>query len=86
MEGIHYVNLMEISPVFMEVQGVENGDLAVSATHLSAAHLSWPLTHNRVSSLKFCKDLKVTWSANFPKKIIFGIIVLWIGYTLGLYA
>ena len=29
MEGITYVNLIEISPVAIEIQGVENGKLAV---------------------------------------------------------
>ena len=29
MEGIKYVNLIEIGPVVIEIQGVENGELAV---------------------------------------------------------
>ena len=29
MEGIKYVNLIEIDPVVIEIQGVENGDLIV---------------------------------------------------------
>ena len=29
MESIKYVNLIEIGPVVIEIQGVENGDLAV---------------------------------------------------------
>ena len=29
MEGINYVNLIEISSVVIEIQGVENGDLVV---------------------------------------------------------
>ena len=29
MEGIKYVNLIEISSVAIEIQGVENGELAV---------------------------------------------------------
>ena len=29
MQGIKYVNLIEIGPVFIEICGVENGDLAV---------------------------------------------------------
>ena len=29
IEGIKYVNLIEIGPVVTEIQGVENGDLAV---------------------------------------------------------
>ena len=29
MEGIKYVNLIEIGPAVTEIQGVENGELAV---------------------------------------------------------
>ena len=29
MEGIKYVNVIEITPVFMETRGVENSDLVV---------------------------------------------------------
>ena len=29
MEGIKYVNLIEIGPVAIEIRGVENGELAV---------------------------------------------------------
>ena len=29
MQGIKYVNLIEIRPVVIEIWGVENGDLAV---------------------------------------------------------
>ena len=50
MEGIKYVILIEINPMVMEIQGVENGDLVVPViTHLCAAHLSWLLTHDCVS-------------------------------------
>ena len=29
MEGIEYVNLIEIGPVVIEIRGAENGELAV---------------------------------------------------------
>ena len=29
MEGIKYMNLVEIGPAVIEIQGVENGELAV---------------------------------------------------------
>ena len=32
MKGIKYVNLIEIDPVVIEIQGVENGELAVNNT------------------------------------------------------
>ena len=47
MEGIKYVNLIEIGIVVIEIRGVENGELAV--THFWVTRLSWPLTHDRVS-------------------------------------
>ena len=36
MEGINYVNLIEIDIVVIEIQGVENGKLAVQ--HTCAPH------------------------------------------------
>ena len=49
MEGIKYVNLIEISPVVIEIQRIENGHLVAPVTHLCAARLFWPLTHDRES-------------------------------------
>ena len=50
MEGIKYVNFIEIGPVVIEIQGVENGELAVSVNNTLVCHtVSWPLTHDRVS-------------------------------------
>ena len=47
MEGITYVNLIEISGVVIEIRGAENGELAVPVNN--TLMLFWPLTHNRVS-------------------------------------
>ena len=50
MEGIKYVNLIEIGPVVIEIRGTENGELAVPVNNTLARHtVSWPLTHDRVS-------------------------------------
>ena len=49
MEGIKYVNFIEISPAFIEIRRVKNSVLVVPVTHLCAAHLPWPLPHNHVS-------------------------------------
>ena len=50
MEGIKYVNLIEISPAVIKMWGVENGDLAVPVNStLVCACLSWPLIHNCMS-------------------------------------
>ena len=47
MEGIKYVNCIEIGPVVIEISGVENGELAVPVNNTLV--LSWPLTDNRAS-------------------------------------
>ena len=47
MEGITYVNLIEIGAVVIEIRGAENGELAVPVNNTLV--LSWPLTHDRVS-------------------------------------
>ena len=47
MEGIKYVNLIESSPVGIEIRGVENDELAVPVNNLLV--FSWPLIHDRVS-------------------------------------
>ena len=50
MEGIKYVNLIEIGKVVIEIQGVKNGELAVPVNNnLCVTWLSWLMTHDRVS-------------------------------------
>ena len=41
MEGIKYVNLLEINPVVIEIRGVENGDLAVSVNNTLVCHTAF---------------------------------------------
>ena len=41
MEGINYVNLIEISPVVIEIQGVENGELAVPVNNTLVHHMAF---------------------------------------------
>ena len=38
MEGIKFVNLIEIDPVVIEIQGVENGELAVPVNNTLVRH------------------------------------------------
>ena len=38
MEGIKYVNLIEIGPVVIEILGVENGELAVLVNNTLVCH------------------------------------------------
>ena len=40
MEGIQYVNLIEIGPVVIEISGVENGDLAVPVNKTLVCHMT----------------------------------------------
>ena len=41
MEGIKYVNLIEIGTVVIEIQGVENGKLAVSVNNTLVRHTAF---------------------------------------------
>ena len=41
MEGIKYVNLIEISPVVIEIQGVENGELVVPVNNTLVHHTTF---------------------------------------------
>ena len=44
------MNLIEIGSVVIEIQGVENGELAVPLNNTLVRHtVSWPLTHDRAS-------------------------------------
>ena len=38
MEDMKYVNLIEISPVVIEIRGVENGELAVLVNNILVCH------------------------------------------------
>ena len=39
MEGIKFVNLIETSPVIIEIQRVENGELAISVNNTLVCHM-----------------------------------------------
>ena len=41
MEGIKYVNLIEIGSVVMEIRGVENGELAISVNNTLVGHMAF---------------------------------------------
>ena len=41
MEGIKYVNLMEISPVVIEIQAIENSALAVPVNNTLVCHTAF---------------------------------------------
>ena len=44
MEGIKYVNLIEISPVVIEIRGVENGEIAVPVNNTLVRHTTFLAT------------------------------------------
>ena len=41
MEGIKYVNLIEIGPVVIEVRGVENGKLVILVNNTLVCHMAF---------------------------------------------
>ena len=41
MEGIKYVNLIEIGPVIIEIRGVENGELAIPVNNILVRHTAF---------------------------------------------
>ena len=41
MEGIKYVNLIEIGPVVIEIRGAENGELAVPVNNTLVRHTAF---------------------------------------------
>ena len=47
MEGIKYVNLIEIGPVVIEIQGAENGKLAVPVNNTLVSHTGFLATDTR---------------------------------------
>ena len=57
MEGIKYVNLIEIGPVVIEIRGVENGDLVVPVNNTLVCHMSFLATDTRPCVLLLIKNL-----------------------------
>ena len=47
MEGIKYVNLIEIGPVVIEIRGVENGELAVPVNNTLVSHTAFSAAETR---------------------------------------
>ena len=62
MEGIKYVNLIEIGPVVIEIQGVENGKLAVPVNNTLVCHTAFLATDRRPCVLIYllCPTTAVT--------------------------
>ena len=51
MEGIKYVNWIEIGPVVIEIPGVENGELAVPVNNTLVHHSAFLATDTRLCVL-----------------------------------
>ena len=51
MEDIKYVNLIEIDPVVIETQGVENGELAVPVNNTLVHHTNFLAADTRLCVL-----------------------------------
>ena len=51
MEGIKYVNLIEIGSVGIEIRGVENGELAVPVNNTLVHHLAFLAADTRPCAL-----------------------------------
>ena len=51
MEGIKFVNLIEIGPVITEIRGVENGKLAVPVNNTFVRHMAFLATNTRLCVL-----------------------------------
>ena len=51
MEGIKYLNLIEISPVVIEIQGIQNVDLVAPVNNRLACHTSFLAADTRLSGM-----------------------------------
>ena len=51
MEGVKYVNLIEIGPVVIEIRGVENGKFAVPVNNTLVRHTAFLAAHTRSCAL-----------------------------------
>ena len=47
MEGIKYVNLIEIGPVVIDIRGAENGELAVPVNNTLMRHTAFLAAYTR---------------------------------------
>ena len=70
MEGIKYVNLIQISPMVIEIRGVENGKLAVLVNNILVHHTAFLAADTQLCFLMSLSDklsflLGWFYSANF---------------------
>ena len=68
MEGIKYVNLIEIGPVVIEIQGGENGELAVPVNITLVSHTAFLAADTQPCVLIYSKSCE---TSNFKKWLNF---------------
>ena len=71
MEGIKYVNLIEISPVVIEIQGVENGKLVVPVNNTLVRHMTFLAADTRPCVLISVKSIAFYHYFGFYSPFIF---------------
>ena len=70
MEGIEYVNLIEIGPVSIEIRGAKNGELVVPVNNTLVIHTAFLAADTRPCVLIIC----------FTVILCVYIIVLYLSY------
>ena len=60
MEGIKYVNLIEIGPVVIEIRGAKNSKLAVPVNNRLESHMAFLAADTRPCVLIIAKELRNT--------------------------
>ena len=59
MEGIKYMNLIEIGPLIIEIRGAENGELAVPVNNTLVSHTAFLAADTRPCVLMIMIDYKI---------------------------
>ena len=57
MKGIKYMNLIEIGPVVIEIQEVENGELVVPVNNTLVRHTTFLAADTRLCVLTFNRKI-----------------------------
>ena len=65
MEGIKYVNLIEIGPVVIEIRGAENGELAVPVNNTLVSHTAFLAADTRPCVLIAIYSYAITTHSNY---------------------
>ena len=66
MEGIKYLNLIEIGPVVIEIRGAENGKLAVPVNNTYVSHTAFLAADTQPCVLITIKRIAVVYGFKSP--------------------